>query len=107
MDLTQLSCEDFLSQLASKAPAPGGGGAGSNGVAEAHQTSSENISVSQASLTARDTQPAPGGRGSDGGEAGDGCIIIYYRKKKELQSGPLVTSNNLGLLDSLGRRMIV
>ena len=85
----------------------GGGGAGSNGVAEAHQTSSENISVSQASLTARDTQPAPGGRGSDGGEAGDGCIIIYYRKKKDLQSGPLVTSNNLGLLDSLGRRMIV
>lgn len=85
----------------------GGGGAGSNGVAEAHQTSSENISVSQASLTARDTQPAPGGRGSDGGEAGDGCIIIYYRKKKELQSGPLVTSNNYGLLDSLGRRMIV
>ena len=85
----------------------GGGGAGSNGVAEAHQTTSENISVSQASLTASDTQPAPGGRGSDGGEAGDGCIIIYYRKKKELQSGPLVTSNNLGLLDSLGRRMIV
>lgn len=85
----------------------GGGGAGSNGVADAHQTSSENISVSQASLTARDTEPAPGGRGSDGGEAGDGCIIIYYRKKKELQSGPLVTSNNLGLLDSLGRRMIV
>lgn len=85
----------------------GGGGAGSNGVADAHQTSSENISVSQASLTARDTEPAPGGRGSDGGDAGDGCIIIYYRKKKELQPGPLVTSNNLGLLDSLGRRMIV
>ena len=85
----------------------GGGGAGSNGTAEAHQTSSENISVSQASLTASDTQPAPGGRGSDGGQGGDGCIIIYYRKKKELQSGPLVTSNNLGLLDSLGRRMIV
>lgn len=85
----------------------GGGGAGSNGTAEAHQTTSENISVSQASLTASDTRPAPGGRGSDGGEAGDGCIIIYYRKKKELQPGPLVTSNNLGLLDSLGRRMIV
>jgi hypothetical protein len=85
----------------------GGGGAGSNGTAEAHQTTSENISVSQASLTASDTQHAPGGRGSDGGDAGDGCIIIYYRKKKELQPGPLVTSNNLGLLDSLGRRMIV
>lgn len=85
----------------------GGGGAGSNGVADAHQTSSGNISVSQASLTARDTEPALGGRGSDGGQGGDGCIIVYYRKKKELQSGPLVTSNNLGLLDSLGRRMIV
>ena len=36
-----------------------------------------------------------------------GCIIIYYRKKKEIQSGPLVTSKNLGLLDSIGRRMIV
>ena len=47
------------------------------------------------------------GKGSDGGQGGDGCIILYYRKKKELQSGPLVTSNNLGLLDSLGRRMIV
>jgi len=27
MELTKLSCEEFLSQLASKAPAPGGGGA--------------------------------------------------------------------------------
>lgn len=48
-----------------------------------------------------------GGSGSTGGLGGAGCIIIYYRKKKEIQSGPLVTSNNLGLLDSLGRRMIV
>ena len=47
------------------------------------------------------------GLGSDGGQGGDGCIILYYRKKKEIQSGPLVTVNNYGLLDSLGRRMIV
>lgn len=47
------------------------------------------------------------GTGSKGSPGKPGCIIIYYRKKKELQSGPLVTSNNLGLLDSLGRRMIV
>lgn len=84
----------------------GGGGAGSNGVADAHQTSSENISVSQASLTARDTEPASGGRGSDGGEAGDGCIIIYYRKKKELQSGWLKDKNGKPVLDRLGRRII-
>lgn len=85
----------------------GGGGAGSNGVADAHQTSSENISVSQASLTARDTEPAPGGRGSDGGEAGDGCIIIYYRKLKPLSAGWLRDNTQKPLLDRLGRRIIV
>lgn len=50
---------------------------------------------------------ATGGSAGAGGAGKPGCIIIYYRKKKELQSGPLVTSNNLGLLDFLGRRMIV
>lgn len=85
----------------------GGGGAGSNGTAEAHQTTSENISVSQASLTASDTQPAPGGRGSDGGEAGDGCIIIYYRKLKPLSAGWLRDNTQKPLLDRLGRRLIV
>lgn len=85
----------------------GGGGAGSNGIAEAHQTTSENISVSQASLTARDTEPAPGGRGSDGGEAGDGCIIIYYRKLKPLSAGWLRDNTQKPLLDRLGRRLIV
>lgn len=85
----------------------GGGGAGSNGAAYAHQTSSENISVSQASLTASDTQPAPGGRGSDGGEAGDGCIIIYYRKLKPLSAGWLRDKTQKPLLDRLGRRLIV
>ena len=85
----------------------GGGGAGSNGVADAHQTSSENISVSQASLTARDTEPASGGRGSDGGDAGDGCIIIYYRKLKPLSAGWLRDNTQKPLLDRLGRRLIV
>lgn len=85
----------------------GGGGAGSNGAADARQTSSENISVSQASLTARDVEPGPGGRGSDGGEAGDGCIIIYYRKLKPLSAGWLRDNTQKPLLDRLGRRLIV
>ena len=85
----------------------GGGGAGSNGVAEAHQTSSENISVSQASLTARDTEPALGGRGSDGGEAGDGCIIIYYRKLKPLSAGWFKDKNGKPMLERLDKRFIV
>lgn len=85
----------------------GGGGAGSNGTAYAHQTSSENISVSQASLTARDTEPAPGGRGSDGGEAGDGCIIIYYRKFGQVRSGPLVQRGGGLFFDRLNKLFIV
>ena len=85
----------------------GGGGAGSNGVADAHQTSSENISVSQASLTARDTEPAPGGRGSDGGEAGDGCIILYYRKFGQVRSGPFVQRGGGLFFDRLNKLFIV
>lgn len=85
----------------------GGGGAGSNGVADARQTSSENISASQASLTARDTEPAPGGRGSDGGEAGDGCIIIYYRKFGQVRSGPLVQRGGGLFFDRMNKLFIV
>lgn len=85
----------------------GGGGAGSNGVAEAQQTWSASVSVSQASLTARDTQPAPGGRGSNGGEAGDGCIIIYYRKFGKQQAGPLVQRGGGLVFDRLQRLFIV
>lgn len=85
----------------------GGGGAGSNGTAYAHQTSSENISVSQASLTARDTEPAPGGRGSDGGEAGDGCIILYYRKFGQVRSGPFVQKGGGLFFDRLNKLFIV
>ncbi len=85
----------------------GGGGAGSNGVADARQTSSENISASQASLTARDTEPAPGGRGSDGGEAGDGCIILYYRKFGQVRSGPFVQRGGGLFFDRLNKLFIV
>lgn len=85
----------------------GGGGAGSNGVADARQTSSENISVSQASLTARDTEPASGGRGSDGGEGADGCIIIYYRKFGQVRSGPLVQRGGGLFFDRLNKLFIV
>ena len=85
----------------------GGGGAGANGTAAAQQAWSESISVSQASLTARDTQPAPGGRGSDGGQGGDGCIIIYYRKFGKQQAGPLVQHGGGLVFDRLQRLFIV
>ena len=82
----------------------GGGAGGCGGYSATGKTTSSTMTQkTQANTRGVGT----GGFGSVGGEAGDGCILIYYRKKKELQSGPLVTSNNLGLLDSLGRRMIV
>ena len=82
----------------------GGGAGGCGGYAASGKTTSSSVTQD---LTYSTGGVGTGGLGSVGGEAGDGCIIIYYRKKKELQSGPLVTSNNYGLLDSLGRRMIV
>ena len=82
----------------------GGGAGGCGGYSATGKTTSSTMTQeTQANTRGVGT----GGLGSVGGEAGDGCIIIYYRKKKELQSGPLVTSNKYGLLDSLGRRMIV
>lgn len=48
-----------------------------------------------------------GGSGSKGGKGQPGCIILYYRRPKAVQSGPLVTSGKKWLLDSLGRRIIV
>lgn len=48
-----------------------------------------------------------GGSGSEGGKGKPGCIIIFYRKPKPVQSGALRTSDGRDLLDALERRMIV
>lgn len=48
-----------------------------------------------------------GGSGSEGGKGKPGCIIIFYRKPKPVQSGALRTSDGRDLLDALDRRMIV
>lgn len=86
----------------------GGGGNGQTGwPCKASCTMRDDASYQMGDLEVYAGAATGRGLGSDGGQGADGCIIIYYRKKKELQSGPLVTSNNLGLLDSLGRRMIV
>ena len=46
------------------------------------------------------------GTGSKGSSGKPGCIILYYRKKKELQSGWLKDKNGKLVLDRLGRRII-
>ena len=81
----------------------GGGGDGATGISLTYYGGKKSGTLNNNPGSVRTT----GSSGARGGPGGDGCIIIYYHKKKELQSGPLVTSNNLGLLDSLGRRMIV
>lgn len=97
----------------------GGGGGGGGGGAGATGTASINANASVTSVDGNTWTPtfarlsntegawANGGSAGIGGEGADGCIILYYRRPKLVQSGPLVTSNNYGLLDSLGRRMIV
>ena len=49
---------------------------------------------------------ALGGSAGAGGAGKPGCVIIYYRKKKELQSGWLKDKNGKLVLDRLGRRII-
>lgn len=85
----------------------GGGGAGGYGYADSHQTTSKSGSFQTASLYAQDGTAAPGGRGSDGGEAGDGCIILYYRKFGQVRSGPLVQRGGGLFFDRLNKLFIV
>lgn len=85
----------------------GGGGAGGYGYADSHQTTSKSGSFQTARLYAQDGTAAPGGRGSDGGEAGDGCIIIYYRKFGQVRSGPLVQRGGGLFFDRLNKLFIV
>ena len=47
------------------------------------------------------------GQGSEGSHGSDGYAILYYGLIRKSPTGPLVTSEQKWLLDSLGRRIIV
>ena len=47
------------------------------------------------------------GQGSEGSHGSDGYAILYYGLIRKSPTGPLVTSEQKRLLDSLGRRIIV
>lgn len=81
-----------------------GGGGGSAASWAGYEYTPDYTGNPSASRTAA---PGQGGNGGRGGPGGDGCIIIFYRKPKPISSGVLKTSGGLGLLDALGRRMIV
>ena len=96
----------------------GGGGGGGGGGAGATGTASINANASVTSVDGNTWTPtfarlsntegawANGGSAGTGGSGKPGCIIIYYRKKKELQSGWLKDKNGKLVLDRLGRRII-
>ena len=81
----------------------GGGGDGAPGLSETWHGGKKNGTINHYAGSVRTT----GSNGAQGGPGGDGCIILYYRRPKTVQSGPLVTSGGKWLLDSLGRRVIV
>lgn len=81
----------------------GGGGGGASGLYLRHGAY---LYDGTPSGTWLDLAGGAGGSGSTGGPGGAGCIIIYYRKKKELQSGWLKDKNGKPVLDRLGRRII-
>lgn len=81
----------------------GGGGDGATGLNRTYYGGSKSGTLNNYPGSVRTT----GSNGAQGGPGGDGCIILYYRKPKPVQSGALKTSDGRDLLDALDRRMIV
>ena len=91
----------------------GDGGGGGNGGGGAGATGSVSVSFTPSAPSGESTSCSwsgvwlQGGSGGTGGAGKKGCVILYYRRPKTVQTGPLVTSDSKWLLDSLGRRIIV
>lgn len=81
----------------------GGGGDGATGLSRTYYGGSKSGTLNNYPGSVRTT----GSNGARGGPGGDGCIILYYRKPKPVQSGALKTSDGRDLLDAIDRRMIV
>lgn len=91
----------------------GDGGDGGNGGGGAGATGSVSVSFTPSAPSGERTQCSwsgvwlRGGSGGAGGAGKKGCVILYYRKPKPVQSGAMKTSDGRDLLDALDRRMIV
>lgn len=91
----------------------GDGGGGGNGGGGAGATGSVSVSFTPSAPSGERTQCSwsgvwlRGGSGGAGGAGKKGCVILYYRKPKPVQSGTLKTSDGRDLQDALDRRMIV
>lgn len=84
----------------------GGGGAGGTGKAYTRQRIQDGLTLKTAELIPVQISGDPG-KGSDGGEGADGCIILYYRKFGQVKSGPLVQRGGGLFFDRLNKLFIV
>ncbi len=84
----------------------GGGGAGGTGKAYTRQRIKDGLTLKAAELIPVQTSGDPG-KGSDGGEGADGCIILYYRKFGQAKAGPLVQRGGGLFFDRLNKLFIV
>lgn len=86
----------------------GGGGNGQTGFGTyASCVKRDDAQATQPVLEVEPSRSVGRGLGSAGGQGGDGCIIIYYRRPKPLSAGWLRDNTQKPLLDRLGRRLIV
>lgn len=84
----------------------GGGGAGGTGKAYTRQRIQDGLTLKAAELIPVQISGDPG-KGSDGGEGADGCIILYYRKFGQTNGGPLVQRGGGLFFDRLNKLFIV
>lgn len=84
----------------------GGGGGSSIGIAGTF-SGSDGSPVGSYNLSSTTADPGEGGLPSQGGEGGDGLIILYYSVPKETQNGPIMDRTGRFILDKLGRRIVV
>ena len=84
----------------------GGGGGSSIGIAGTY-SGSDGSPVGSYNLSSTTADPGEGGLPSQGGEGGDGLIILYYSVPKETQNGPIMDRTGRFILDKLGRRIVV
>lgn len=85
----------------------GGGGSGGLGYTRNAQYTGGSESYTPATLNAYQAPPGPGGKGSRGGNAAPGGVILYYSKPRSMNTGQLKESLGRYVLDRLGRRIIV
>lgn len=84
-----------------------GGGGGSSIGAAGTFSGSDGAPVGSYNLSSTTADPGEGGLPSQGGEGGDGLIILYYSVPKETQNGPVMDRTGRFILDKLGRRFVV